>query len=121
MYNTSCCLYPNYLILYSLFFSPKNSFQYVWCGQGWKLRHSSCLVRLTYSIIVFSSRFQVPLLMIWRTVYFSSRSEDDLFLVKRRRMKFFERHVRHMRAADGKPIQTFPPPYTLFEFFGHFH
>ena len=25
-------------------------------------------------------------------------------------MKFFKRHVRHMRAADGKLIHNFPPP-----------
>ena len=103
MYNI---IHP--LIIHTLVFLPRKLLQYG-VVRDMEITSSSCLVRLA-SIIASSSRFRVTLLTIWRTVYFSSHLEDDLFLIKRRIMKFFERHVRHMRAADGKLIHNFPPP-----------
>ena len=102
------------LIIHTLVFLPQKFLHYG-VVRDMEITSSSCLVRLAYSIIASSSRFRVTLSTIWRTVYFSSHLEDDLFLIKRRIMKFFERHVRHMRAADGKLIHNFPPPKLSYQ------
>ena len=111
MYNI---IHP--LIIHTLVFSPAKTSSLCGVVRDIEITSSSCLVRLAYSIIASSSQFRVTLLTIWRTVYFSSHLEDDLFLIKRRIMKFFERHVRHMRAADSKLIHNFPPPYKNWNF-----
>ena len=79
-----------YNIIHPLVFSPaKTSSLMVWSGI-WKLRHllASCvsLIQLLRPPVGFEL---YTLLTIWRTVYFSSHLEDDLFLIKRRIMKFF--------------------------------
>ena len=63
MYNTSVSKLFDFIL--SFFLSRKLHFIMVCvCGQGWKLRHPSCLMCLAFSIIVSSSQFQVPLLAI---------------------------------------------------------